>query len=694
MPSLRCLWVVLAACGVTETDPSDGRDDTFLADGKADGVSEGTPGAIGVLRVVNEVSLRILDDDVGLDRRAATGIVKRRDGADKLAGTADDNLFDTLAELDAVPYVGALAFTRLHTYAVANGYVPEPTGTVSTCPGLAWPGTSVCGHASWEFERPSPSGQDLEAAISFGSNDIWAVGDAGTVMHFDGTAWLVEQTPSCETLHAVWGTSATDLWAVGDLGRVLHRGANGWRVIDAGTCEGLKAVWGSPGGDVWISGYHGTLLRGSTQGLADASFDPHVGFEALWGFADDDIWGVTDGRIFHYDGTSWTKTTEGDWSLHAIWGSDPQHLFVAGFSWDDNSAAAFTFTPATAATPTMKLLSGNRVARVSGTSATDVWFAAANNTWHHDGTTWRAMWTGTTEEINAIVPTGTNDVWALGELAARLRWNGTAWIDTTQSARGQAAIWATSANDVWIARSRGVSHFDGTTWTDVAGVSGFFNDVWASSATNVWLAGSLNKVMRFDGQTWTQVTMPVSGHWYSVGGTSATDVWIGGDKKLANWNGSAWTTHTLSSNVFGVHARSKSDVWFATSTGLLHWNGTALQSGGPLGAGELYRVWSTAPNDIWAIGRAVHHFDGNVWSTVLPGYGSAAQYRGIWGTSSSNVWVGGGGSFDGYTWLSHWDGASWTTHVNPLGQRVMGLAGAGDRVWAIDQLGGIVRHRP
>ena len=38
--------------------------------------------------------------DWGLDRRAAEGIVAHRDGADVVQRSADDDLFDTLTELD------------------------------------------------------------------------------------------------------------------------------------------------------------------------------------------------------------------------------------------------------------------------------------------------------------------------------------------------------------------------------------------------------------------------------------------------------------------------------------------------------------------------------------------------------------------------------------------------------------------
>jgi hypothetical protein len=78
--------------------------------------------AAGVLSFVNgpDATLEVLDEDVGLDARAARGIVRHVRGRDNRLGTRDDDPFDTLAELDAIPYVGQAAFDRLDAYVRAH----------------------------------------------------------------------------------------------------------------------------------------------------------------------------------------------------------------------------------------------------------------------------------------------------------------------------------------------------------------------------------------------------------------------------------------------------------------------------------------------------------------------------------------------------------------------------------------------
>ncbi len=88
-------------------------------------LEDGTPEADGVLAMLNHRAMTrdVLDDDVGLDSRAATNLVAHRNGADGVLGTADDDRFDTIAEADAVPYVGASALDKLLAYATAHGWV-------------------------------------------------------------------------------------------------------------------------------------------------------------------------------------------------------------------------------------------------------------------------------------------------------------------------------------------------------------------------------------------------------------------------------------------------------------------------------------------------------------------------------------------------------------------------------------------
>lgn len=86
-----------------------------------------TADEVSVLAFLNDqqnVTFETLDEECGLRSDSARNIIKHRDGNDKTPGTADDNLFDTMEELDDVSMVGETSLYRLTVCAESYGYKP------------------------------------------------------------------------------------------------------------------------------------------------------------------------------------------------------------------------------------------------------------------------------------------------------------------------------------------------------------------------------------------------------------------------------------------------------------------------------------------------------------------------------------------------------------------------------------------
>ncbi len=134
----------LSACAVADdaegTGDETSADEPFLdyssGQGQATGgIVEGSDDARGVLRAANLATAEELADPkaVGLSARAARALLAYRAGPDGVAGTADDRTIATLAELDAVPWIGARSFTRLLAFARAQGFT-VPRACAATAP--------------------------------------------------------------------------------------------------------------------------------------------------------------------------------------------------------------------------------------------------------------------------------------------------------------------------------------------------------------------------------------------------------------------------------------------------------------------------------------------------------------------------------------------------------------------------------
>ncbi len=123
------------------------------ADGLADLLVDGTPEAIGVLALLNHATTTegILDDDVGLDRRAAESITDFRAGPDGAytGGTHDDGVFHSITEVDGLYFVGASALQRMLDYAYAHDFVPTGGDLLGVWDNVAFTVDEANGALTW-----------------------------------------------------------------------------------------------------------------------------------------------------------------------------------------------------------------------------------------------------------------------------------------------------------------------------------------------------------------------------------------------------------------------------------------------------------------------------------------------------------------------------------------------------------------
>lgn len=229
-------------------------------------------------------------------------------------------------------------------------------------------------------ERGGPS-QNLTGVWGSSPADMWAVGRAGSVLHFDGTAVAAMSSGVTEDLVDVWGTAPDDVWIVGDAGTALHFDGAALTKVATGTTANLLAVFTGARGDVWMGGQASTLLHveggavtpvalGQTPGSPLAVLDLH-------GLSSSDVWlsggGDSDagfgfqppGFTAHFDGSAWSPVElqpASGFPFHRIWELAPNDVWVVtqlifrdivdywhfdGTSWQEEqmspSAATFMF---------------------------------------------------------------------------------------------------------------------------------------------------------------------------------------------------------------------------------------------------------------------------------------------------------------------------------------------------------------
>jgi hypothetical protein len=123
--------------------------------------------------------------------------------------------------------------------------------------------------ASWTGDLSFAPGPEVHALGGTNEKDVWAVGDGGSIRHWDGTMWSPYDSGVSIPLRAVWAADAHNAWIVGDGGKILRLTGSIWTDFPSGTPASLLGVSGSSNADVWIAGQGGTLIHwdGSTRSL-------------------------------------------------------------------------------------------------------------------------------------------------------------------------------------------------------------------------------------------------------------------------------------------------------------------------------------------------------------------------------------------------------------------------------------------
>ncbi len=124
--------------------------------------------------------------------------------------------------------------------------------------------SSDAGAPSLERGVMVPVASQVSLRAAWGHDEhLWAVGEKGTIAHFDGTAWEFADTRTTSTLNAVFGIAPNDIWAVGEGGTALHFDGAQWSSVATGHDGTLRAVWGGASDDVWFGGDAGLFHWGA-----------------------------------------------------------------------------------------------------------------------------------------------------------------------------------------------------------------------------------------------------------------------------------------------------------------------------------------------------------------------------------------------------------------------------------------------
>lgn len=194
------------------------------------------------------------------------------DGFDNFIQFWNGSMFNLSHHTSMDPFNSVWSDAAGDTVMVAanNGYVFRNSGT------------------SWEWLTADSSRRNLYDLDGTSAHDIYAVGQAGLIVHFDGSSWTDMSTGEKDTLRAIDGTVA-----VGDNGVVFRRSGSSWKAEDSGTTADLHSVCYLGEDNVWAAGEGSQVIHNDGKGWQVYQRPLlTVDFNAVWGdvTTPKDIW--------------------------------------------------------------------------------------------------------------------------------------------------------------------------------------------------------------------------------------------------------------------------------------------------------------------------------------------------------------------------------------------------------------------
>jgi cysteine-rich repeat protein len=212
-------------------------------------------------------------------------------------------------------------------------------------------GGKIYRETSARWEHVGPTVAPLKGI--WGSANIkFVVGAAGTILrstNTQGRDWSPMDSGTTQALNSVWGSSGNNVFAVGDNGTIRRFDGNDWTPIPSPTPDHLRSVWVSDDGDADDTDEVVFVLSRSTTSQSNQIWHRDgttwtsmplppgtVGLQKLRGTKRNDIFAVgTSGQVLHYDGVAWAPIRTGTLStFRGLWLTSDRVLVVGNSSYE------------------------------------------------------------------------------------------------------------------------------------------------------------------------------------------------------------------------------------------------------------------------------------------------------------------------------------------------------------------------
>jgi hypothetical protein len=564
---------------------------------------------------------------------------------------------------------------------------------------------SLHANAQYKWEHPLPHGNALQAVSFYDTNHGFFLGRQFSERLDTATWTITQECDSNLTLNYV-GAAVQDSvhgWAIDGLGKMFRLDSLKWKyytdahdiLTDISMPDATHGcIVGDTGLIVMFDGVSWTQQPSPTS-------------KKIWGthmLNDSTAWAVGDnGMVLRYKSGVWSSVSTGltiSAPLYDVFATDTMHLWII-----EGNGSLLQFVNGTWST-TSGPWGSYPLRKIQFTDATHGWaIAGTNSVYFNDGTTWSIQYTDTNAyngDFQALDMLSNTDGWIVGAGGNKSHWNGTAWINQTQTAGSEKLndiyaadsthIYACGTQALYVLKSNGYENqWPSQTpmnWTDLdfynqhfgiavhsgssatvafcrdstwkvtnTGLTGSgYNAVDVVDSMHIWAVGVGGIIDRYDGFFWSRQT---SGTTVTLNSVSFVDSTLGfacgNGGTVRKYHHGVWTAIPPPSTepLVGLYFTDSLHGWVfskptpTTINAYRYRNGSWVQFifPGITCVGNKVNIQYISPTDEWAcIGgtNMYFRFDGTLWYPVYPNKVQSTFYSG-YRVSAEQGWICGEG---------------------------------------------------
>jgi photosystem II stability/assembly factor-like uncharacterized protein len=175
---------------------------------------------------------------------------------------------------------------------------------------------------------------NLRGVSGIREDDLYCVGDAGVMLHWNGRSWHRVEVPTRADLLAVHFSPEGVGWAVGAEGVTLRCDGDRWQLVPSGVQTTLRGIWSGPHGAAWAVGDRGTMLKWGGKDWIQESPITESDLHAINGAYEDQLWAVGgNGTVLLHRSNRWSvfhATPVSKSTLHCVTASLSGQVWVGG----------------------------------------------------------------------------------------------------------------------------------------------------------------------------------------------------------------------------------------------------------------------------------------------------------------------------------------------------------------------------